>query len=109
MHRTNSIVPGILVRCLVFGMAYFTPGFSADTVKVFILAGQSNMAGVTPTAGLPSNLTQIQPDVMIYADGHINPLKVNQWLNLGPDFGYDLGYFGPELTFGRTMADSSLL
>jgi len=96
----------ISVFCSIIGIACFTPCAAADTVKVFILAGQSNMAGSTPTTGLPSNLTQIQPDVIMYASGQIDTLKANQWLNLGPDFGGDSGYFGPELAFGRTMADS---
>ena len=75
------------------------PCVSADTIKVFILAGQSNMVSYAPTTGLPSNLAQTQSDVIIYANG--------QWLNLCPGFGLDTGCFGPELNFGRTMADST--
>jgi hypothetical protein len=81
----------------------------ADTIKVYILGGQSNMVGGwAQNAGLPLSLAQPQTDVIIYADGvPINASKAKQWLNLSPDFGIDTGYFGPELNFGRTMADST--
>jgi hypothetical protein len=96
----------VLPQCIGISLASFFHFVSGDTIKVFILAGQSNMAGWAPTTGLPLNLTQIQNDAIIWDDGNVNASKVKQWLNLGTDFGGDTCYFGPELNFGRTMADS---
>jgi len=67
---------------------------SADTVDVFILAGQSNMVGQAKTGGLPEHLQRPQTDVLFnYRD---------RWEFLQPGSGND---FGPEITFGRTSAD----
>jgi hypothetical protein len=104
--RLSGLFYRITVFCSLIGTVSFNPCAAADTVKVFILAGQSNMSGCTPSDGLPSNLTQKQNDVMILACGHVMASRENQWLNLDPNFGFDTGYFGPELAFGWTMADS---
>ena len=106
MHLLKINSYKVIARCIGISVVSYIHCVSADIIKVFILAGQSNMAGWAPTAGLPLNLAQIQNDVIIWDDGNVTASKVKQWLNLGPDFGGDTGYFGPELNFGRTMADS---
>ncbi len=63
-------------------------------VKVFLLAGQSNMAGRAPTSGLPVALQSPQDDVLFYYGSSLTTLR--------PGSGRD---FGPEVTFGRTVAD----
>ena len=70
----------------------------ADHIKVFLLGGQSNMDGRAPASGLPTspvNLQQPQDDVLFYEGGSLRTLR--------PDSGQD---FGPEVTFGRTIADT---
>ena len=63
--------------------------------RVFLLAGQSNMAG----AGLFKELTEaekIPPNkVKIWSKG--------AWYSLGPGFSANEGRFGPELAFSRAM------
>ena len=90
--------------CSVFVLA--CNSFGATPIKVFLLAGQSNMSGWTSTSCLPANLTQPQPGVLINVNGEVSSQKAKKWLQCGPDFGRTLGYFGPELTFGKTNADS---
>ena len=51
------------------------PAMAATPIKVFLLAGQSNMSGWTPSAGMPSAYTQSQANVLIYADGEIENAK----------------------------------
>jgi hypothetical protein len=82
------------------------PALAATPIKVFLLAGQSNMSGWTNSSGMPSAYTQSQPNVLIYADGEIDNAKKKKWLNNGMDFGHAAGWFGPELVFGKTLSDS---
>ena len=70
----------------------------AAHIKVFLLGGQSNMDGRAATSGLPTspaNLQQPQTDVLFYEGGSLRGLQ--------PGSGTD---FGPEITFGRTIADA---
>lgn len=77
---------------------------AARPMKLFILAGQSNMVGYGNATFLPPDLRQPIPNVYLYAAGG--------WSALGPyparrpQFGIDAYAFGPELTFGRVMADA---
>jgi len=68
----------------------------AEHYKVFILGGQSNMYGAdSKTSALPSALQQRQEDVLLYSGSEFSRLK--------PGSGRS---FGPEVTFGRTIADA---
>lgn len=79
---------------------------SAADYRVFLLAGQSNMDGRAATSSLPTspvNLQAPQADVRYYngysaSNGYTN----GAWTTLRPGS----TQFGPEITFGRTMADS---
>lgn len=79
----------------------------ADHLHVYLLAGQSNMDGRALQQGMPANLLS-QSDVLLYArDG--NAILGNGLVPLQPasnTFNNSLRDFGPELTFGRTMADA---
>lgn len=69
----------------------------ADHCRVFLLGGQSNMAGRAPVSDLPTspvNLQNPQDDVLFYYNSSLTTLR--------PGSGAD---FGPEVTFGRTIAD----
>jgi hypothetical protein len=70
---------------------------------VYLLAGQSNMEGVGQVSALPPSLRVAQDDVWIYWSG------VPEWRGLQPSSGYSSGWgevFGPEVLFGRTLADA---
>lgn len=71
-------------------------------VQVYLLAGQSNMDGYAYVTGLPPSLQVSQGDVRLYWSGN------GSWTGLAPaSYGIDYGveYFGPEVTFGRFLAD----
>lgn len=66
-------------------------------VKVFLLAGQSNMQGIEINAELEAPLDQSQEDVKIWSGAN--------WTSLQPGFGNRGENFGPEVSFGRAMAE----
>lgn len=68
-------------------------------IKVYLQGGQSNADGRAIPAGLPANLLAQQTDVLIY-DG-----DASIFTYLEPGLSNPFGYFGPEVTFGRTLAD----
>lgn len=82
------------------------PALAATPIKVFLLAGQSNMSGWTMATGMPAMYNAPQANVLIYADGEIDGSKKKKWLTNGLDFGHAPGWFGPELVFGKTLSDS---
>jgi hypothetical protein len=95
-----------LAIVVVAGLMAAAPGLAAT--KVFLLAGQSNMAGVggypggtingsyvPPEPSIPSPYNVPQPDVKFWNN--------NAWTNLQPGFGYQSGEFGPEVTFGYAL------
>jgi hypothetical protein len=67
-------------------------------LKVFLLAGQSNMKGHGFNSDLPAQLQQEQTDVLIHFNG--------SWGYLRPGLGKDEDRFGLEVYFGRTTADA---
>lgn len=75
----------------------------AAEVKVFLLGGQSNMLGRAPVSGLPVELQGPQSDVLFF--GGSDGTAGTTLTPLQPD-GKNPGEFGPEVTFGRTMADA---
>lgn len=93
MYKSSSVVlMASMLVCLVWGGG----NVQADHYKVFILGGQSNMygAGSKPDA-LPADLQQRQEDVLLYSGSEFSRLK--------PGSGRS---FGPEVTFGRAIADA---
>lgn len=86
-------------RVLIAGIVVGWAGLSAraESVDVYILAGQSNMVGLGITSELPPEFQAPQNDVLF------NVLHVtNGWTTLRPGGGAE---FGPEITFGRHTAD----
>ncbi len=100
----------MLLMAILFASA-LTEG---NTVKVILLGGQSNMDGRAPGSGLPTspvNLQQEQTDVLFYqgnASGG-SYLPGNTLIYLAPGSGSkspSAPTFGPEVTFGRAIADA---
>ena len=80
-------------------------GRPADAVSVYLLAGQSNMAGEASRFRLPPDLTVPYPAVKIWQP------EAHGFVDLQPGFAESAGdsdAFGPELSFGRTMDDQRL-
>jgi len=70
-------------------------GKTARPINVFLLGGQSNMDGSGMASDLPHDLQEPQKDIFFF---HINSPHLTRLLPVGG--------FGPEITFGRTVADA---
>lgn len=71
------------------------------TVDVYLLAGQSNMVGYGQRTSLPPSLRVAQDDVRIYWSG------APTWRGLQASSDLGASWFGPEVTFGRAIADGT--
>jgi hypothetical protein len=94
------------LRSLLVIALFFTHSLYARPVmRVYILAGQSNMDGTyNPLISqLPAGLTGTIPDVLIKVNGDVNI----DWGPLRPGLGATANNFGPEITFGRDALASS--
>jgi len=81
---------------------------SAKVVKVYLLAGQSNMAGRADSNNLPAELQMPQENVLIYHSE--NPTVTSRWEKLQPGFSSVPGdgvMFGPEISFASEMAKAN--
>ncbi|MGK3982741.1 sialate O-acetylesterase [Sorangium sp. So ce136] len=93
---------------MLAGVMSLSTSAMAQTVKVFVLAGQSNMVGFGVGADLPAELRS-QPDIWY---DHYNPdareggpyasATSTDWGPLDPKG--DARRYGPEITFGRAVA-----
>ncbi len=94
---------------------FFAMAVQADEYEIYLLGGQSNGDGRGLNTGLPSSLQSTQTDVRIYYDDLFDGTPHNpKWQDLRP--GLSGGYlssssggtdkFGPEVSFGRAMADA---
>lgn len=81
---------------LILSLCVPTLPLHAEHYKVFILGGQSNMYGAgSKLDSLPKQLQQRQQDVLLFSGSEFSRLK--------PGSGRS---FGPEVTFGRCIADA---
>ena len=112
----------IIALCLIL----CSSAQAADTVKVFILAGQSNMQGHGKVNSEPkANQGKGSLEWLAKNPGTAPRFKHlmdanGQWVarndvqisylerkgNLAPGFGYKEGYIGPELGFGQVVGDA---
>ncbi len=78
-------------------IAGFTAIAEEKPLKVFVLAGQSNMFGAGANIeDLPEELQKPQKDVLVF--------QKDAWIPLDPGKATDTGkHFGPEVTFGQIM------
>jgi hypothetical protein len=89
-HVRRSSLAAMALASLMVG------GAEAATIKVVLLGGQSNMDGRAASSGLSAELQSPQEDVLFYYRGN------SALTTLRPGSGTD---FGPEVTFGRAVAD----
>ena len=107
--NTYKAVRRLLLTILMSALLPVTlpPAFGAE-VKVILLGGQSNAVGQALSSGLPTspvNLQLPQADVLFFYDGNASLTTLqpgsggNPWPNAA--------YFGPEISFGRAIADAT--
>lgn len=71
-------------------------------VDVVLCAGQSNMSGYGHAHEAPEVLHADHPTARVFQDGQLKPLALGAGKHPGPP-----GGFGPELSFGHTLAAHS--
>ena len=78
-----------------------------NLVRVYLQGGQSNADGRALSAFLPASLQQPQTDVDFFFRVEGSHPWENQLINLQPGSpeSNPTNFFGPEITFGRSMAD----
>jgi hypothetical protein len=86
---------------IVFFLGVKQSNLIAQTqLKVFLMAGQSNMVGYGGTSFLPTLLKKPQKNIQIYVFGTAN----FNWGPLRPGLGTSINSFGSEITFGQNIA-----
>ena len=95
---------------VVVGMGFLAGAVAqgATPVDVVLLGGQSNMVGgLTHKSQLPAALQQPQGDIPFY--DYTNLVYGTPLTTLRPGTGANAHAFGPEITFGRAVADSQAM
>ena len=117
MNRINACAVAVAASLLLLGCAPVES--QGTTYNVYFLGGQSNMDGYGYSTELPGELSGRSPGVMIFtgqlAFDNETHGGVGTWQALQPGFGTGFesdgtdntlsDRFGPELLFGRTMAE----
>jgi len=108
MVRHHRSTASILVKTAAIAVACAANGAFAKTeVPLFLFSGQSNMVGLGTSANdLTTDQKKTYPDIKIYLDAEGDAGKMKKWSTLGPGFGATTSQFGPELFFGKVLADS---
>jgi len=113
--RLNKTLCGITAWALLVLAA---PQSFSEDVHIYLLGGQSNGNGRANAADIPggSPLASPQTDVKLWyrntQGATNNTLPESQIIDLAPGSGYGTGApvypmeFGPEVAFGRTLADA---
>ena len=76
-----------------------------EPLKVFILAGQSNMVGWGDSKKLPDDLRRGNERVLMFENGKWQPLKpIKKAMKNQQKFGMTEFSFGPEIAFAHQVA-----
>lgn len=109
MDRRRWTCGAFFVKTVALAAVCAANAFSATKTEVplFLFSGQSNMVGLgTSTNDLSTDHKKTLPDIKIYLDAEGDATKLKKWSTLGPGFGANNNQFGPELLFGKVLADS---
>jgi hypothetical protein len=92
----KTMIRCVLIACIAM---FATPhAAKASVIKVYLMAGQSNMDGAGLVAGLQPPYSAPQPGVKFWNN------KTSDWAALQPGIGANTSAeFGPELSFGYAM------
>jgi hypothetical protein len=109
MRNKQHLIPDLKQSCLLAAIAAafcFSLSSAKTDVPVFLLSGQSNMAGMANVSELTADQKKAVDSVKIYLEAEGDNTKRGKWMTLGTGFGSTASQFGPELFLGRTLADS---
>ena len=114
MKKTKLTTAGFVLAAVLIGCLGTLPLQAAEEVapgkkiKVFILSGQSGMAGFGDSTKLSDAMRKGNDRILMFEDGRWQPLRP---FNVYPDslmkqFGLTEFYFGPEIAFAYAMAEA---
>lgn len=107
-HQTGSEMFAIrfIVVAVVSLAAWTTPSLAeSKPLKVFILAGQSNMVGWGNSSELPRELQTGNDKVLMFENGKWQPLRpTKKAAKYQQKLGLNEFSFGPEIAFGHEMS-----
>ncbi|MCA9057155.1 MAG: hypothetical protein KDA85_01590 [Planctomycetaceae bacterium] len=90
---------------VIFASGVCSVGAADEPLKVFILAGQSNMVGWGDSAKLTDELQRGSDRVLMFENGHWQPLRPIRKAQKNQEaLGMTENTFGPEIAFGQEMA-----
>mgnify|MGYP003635955498 FL=1 len=115
MFSKPLLFPGLALA--VATLILTTGPVAAEHFHVYLIGGQSNAQGRGDAAQLPANLAAPQKDVRFYwhrtqDTDNVGHLAEDQWIDLAPGSGHGRippvreKEFGPEISFGRALADA---
>ncbi len=111
MKRLLGISLIFAIALCVFGAVSANADEAASPgkkIKVFVLSGQSGMAGFGDSTKLPDAMRKGNDRILMFEDGKWQPLRS---FNVYPDslmkrFGLTEFSFGPEISFAHAMAEA---
>lgn len=86
--------PSLVASLCILVVGTLAVQVAGAPIKVFILAGQSNMVGVAPTQDLSEEMSAPFDPVLFFLNDRWGPLAPHG------------ATFGPEISFGRAMAEA---
>lgn len=90
--KVASGLAGLLISC------FLATNSASGATKVFLLGGQSNMAGRGQANELAAPYDAAQPGVKLWSNR-----TSNAWVDLQGGFGAEAPDFGPEVSFGSAV------
>ena len=95
---------------LLMAIALLPNALHAETIHVYLVGGQSNGDGRAPNNDLPAELNGPQSDIPFYwgkgtSNSHTSPSEITLMYDFLQPGSSRTNQFGPEVTFGRAMAD----
>lgn len=107
--KHKAVIDKIVLRCLPIAvLPVLSPASAADSVDLFVMAGQSNMQGSMGNAECyPADPENFDQRIFFYWVTPGFSSSNGSWTHLQPQGGRFLkGHFGPEVTFARKLAKS---
>ncbi|QDU55028.1 sialate O-acetylesterase [Aeoliella mucimassa] len=95
---------------LLMAIALLPSTLHAEKIHVYLVGGQSNADGRAPNNDLPAELNGSQSDIPFYwgkgtSNSHSSPSQITLMYDFLQPGNSRTNQFGPEITFGRAMAD----
>lgn len=103
-NRSPSLLSRLMAVGLLAGLLPASAVAGDRVIEVYLLGGQSNMAGVGRVDQVPADYLPESPCLLYHSNRTFSQDGANQWITIQPS-GHTNGYFGPEIGFAKRMAE----